>query len=130
MELLQGFERDIPGKDYEMIEQVDAANELPIACTLSGAELAERGDEVGDLFKAVEQVRELADGYAFRFSGSDASASSLLEFVLAERRCCPFFTFELVFEPNSGPIWVHLRGSSAIKEYVAAAWGEIINRHM
>jgi hypothetical protein len=112
-----------------MIEQTHTAAETPIACTLSGAELVERGDEVSDLFKAVEQVRELADGYAFRFSGSDDMAARLLEFTLEERRCCPFFTFELVFEPNLGAIWVLLRGSTAIKEYVASAWGEIIAAH-
>lgn len=112
-----------------MIEQERAVAETPIACNLSGAELAERGDEVGGLFKAVEQVRELADGYAFRFSGSDAIAAQLLAFTLEERRCCPFFTFELVFEPNQGPIWVHLRGSASIKEFVASAWGEIIAAH-
>jgi len=71
-------------------------------------------------------VRELTDGYAFRFSGSNAYAVRLLRFTLEERKCCPFFTFELVFEPNHGPIWVHLRGSEAVKEFVASAWGEII----
>ena len=106
------------------LERVDA--ETPIACKLSGEDLAARGEEVDDVFQAVEQVRELADGYAFRFSGSNATASRLLEFTLAERSCCPFFTFELVFEPDEGPIWVRLRGSAGVKEFVASAWGEII----
>ena len=112
-----------------MIEQTDVAEETPIACILTGDELAERGDEVNGLFAAVEEVRELTDGYAFRFPGDDATAARVLEFTLAERRCCPFFTFELVFEPNIGAIWVHLCGSSAVKEFVASAWGEIIAAH-
>lgn len=107
----------------------DSAEPAPIACTLTGDELAERGDEVNGLFTSVEEVRELDDGYAFRFDGGDASAASLLSFVLEERRCCPFFTFDLVFEPNIGAIWVHLRGSVAVKEFVASAWGEIIAAH-
>jgi hypothetical protein len=109
-----------------MIEQERATEETPIACNLTGEALNERGDEVHSLFQEVEQVRELADGYAFRFAGSEAAASRLLEFTLAERRCCPFFTFELAFEPDEGPIWVRLRGSATIKEFVASAWGEII----
>ena len=109
-----------------MLEQERAVEETPIACNLTGDDLAERGDEVGNLFQEVEQVRELADGYAFRFAGSDAVAARLLEFTLAERRCCPFFTFELTFEPNEGPIWLRLRGSANIKEFVGSAWGEII----
>jgi hypothetical protein len=115
-----------------MLNELDldhAAEEMPIACELSGAELAERGEEVGDLFKEVEQVRELADGYAFRFCGSAAMASRLLEFTLAERSCCPFFTFELVFDPNEGPIWVRLRGSEGVKEFVASNMGEVIAAH-
>jgi hypothetical protein len=112
-----------------MIEQERAAEETPIACNLTGEALAERGDDVRALFQEVEQVRELTDGYAFRFAGSDALASRLLEFTLAERRCCPFFTFELAFEPNDGPIWLRLRGSANIKEFVASAWGEIIAAH-
>lgn len=112
-----------------MIEQEQAVEETPIACNLTGAELAERGDEVGALFQEVDEVRELADGYAFRFAGSDATAARLLQFTLEERRCCPFFTFELAFEPNEGPIWVRLRGSASIKEFVASAWGGIIAAH-
>ncbi|HEY7348514.1 MAG TPA: hypothetical protein VH599_09395 [Ktedonobacterales bacterium] len=109
-----------------MIEQTPAVEDTPIACNLTGDEHVKRGEEVRALFHEVEQVRELDDGYAFRFPGGDTWASRLLEFTLTERRCCPFFTFELVFEPNEGPIWVHLRGSAAIKEslvggFVAAA---------
>ncbi len=109
------------------IEQTPAGEETPIACKLTGAERAERGDTVKNLFDETEEVRELDDGYAFRFSGSDAMAPRLLEFTLEERRCCPFFTFELVFTPNEGHIWVHLRGSEAIKEFVASAWGRVIS---
>lgn len=112
-----------------MIEQTPAAEELPIVCTLTEDEKVERGEENGGLFKAAEQVRELPDGYAFRFAGSDAAANRLLQFVLAERDCCLFFTFELVFEPDKGPIWVHLRGSAAVKEFVASNLGEIIAAH-
>jgi hypothetical protein len=111
-----------------MLEPAHAAEELPIACNLSGAELAERGGEVSNLFVEAEETMELEDGYAFRFPGSDDYAARLLEFTLAERRCCPFFTFELVFEPNQR-LWLRLRGSTAIKEFVASGWAETIAAH-
>jgi hypothetical protein len=111
-----------------MMEATHDAQEMPIACNLTGAELAERGDEVSTLFHEAEQVRELEDGYAFRFPGSDDHATRLLAFTLAERRCCPFFTFELTFEPNE-QVWLRLRGSAAIKEFVASAWAEAIAAH-
>lgn len=107
------------------IEQTPAGAETPIACKLTGEELAERGSAV-KIFEENEQIRELDDGYAFRFSGSSDMAARLLAHVLEERLCCPFFTFELVFEPNEGHIWLSLRGSAAIKEFVAANGGDKI----
>jgi len=100
------------------------ANELPIACNLSDSEQAARGEEIAEnLFKHVQQAKELADGYAYSFPASDEWASKLMEFILAERTCCPFFTFELVFEPNPGPLWLHLRGGEGVKEFIAGAFG-------
>jgi hypothetical protein len=95
---------------------------LPIACSLTGAELEQRGTEVSDVFQHVEQVKELADGYAFRFAGDAVSVGKLVEFILSERACCPFFTFELVFGPNQGPVWLHLRGAEGVKDFVASAF--------
>ncbi len=46
--------------------------ELPIACSLTGPEQARRGEEVADIFRGVQQIKELADGFAFSFSGSEA----------------------------------------------------------
>ncbi len=93
-------------------------DELPLACSLSMSEKVKRGEEVADLFKDVEHVNELVDGYACRFPGGDTWGSRLLQFITAERDCCPFFTFALVFEPKQGPIWLHIRGPEGSKEII------------
>jgi|SRR5947209_12859042 len=98
-------------------------NEIPIACSLSAPDRAERGTELNDTFKHVEQINELPDGYAFKFPGSEALASKLLKVIMGERACCPFFTFELVFEPQEGPIWLHMRGPDGVKEFVKETVG-------
>jgi hypothetical protein len=90
----------------------------PIACTLTGAEHAQRQQAVRDLFRNVDTVQELPDGYAFRFPSDDYAFTSLAEFIAVERRCCPFFTFALIAEPDGGPLWLHLRGSAEIKAFV------------
>ncbi|MEA2526806.1 MAG: hypothetical protein QOF73_4033 [Thermomicrobiales bacterium] len=83
------------------------------------AEMAARGEVLArELFPGVEAVEELANGYAYRFPGDESRATNVLDFVAAERRCCPFFTFELIFLPHGGPIWLRLRGSEAIKAFV------------
>ena len=103
------------------METVTAQTESqPIACDLGERELAIRSEELRqNLFVAVEDTQELADGYAFRFPNEDAYLSKLIEFVNAERRCCSFFRIELAFEPNHGPIWLSLRGPAGVKEFVA-----------
>jgi hypothetical protein len=93
--------------------------ELPVACNLSEQELRGRREALAsNIYGDVEQVCELKDGYAFRYPGGEASAAKLLEFITFERRCCPFITFELVFEPDQGPVWLRLRGAAGIKEFI------------
>jgi hypothetical protein len=95
------------------------AAEEAIACLLSEREQAERGDQIAhDLFPGARAIEELPDGYAFNFPADDEWTTRVLVFVAAERRCCPFFTFELVFEPHGRALWLRLRGSPAIKAFV------------
>src|SRR5689334_3270811 len=100
-------------------DQATRSDELPIACSLSAEERTQRGGVTRDLLGLAEEVRELADGYAFRFPGGEDWAVRLLDYVVFERRCCRFFTFALVFEPNQGAIWLHLRGPEGVKALFA-----------
>ncbi|MEJ7871532.1 MAG: hypothetical protein WKF67_04685, partial [Rubrobacteraceae bacterium] len=58
------------------------------------------------------------DGYEFTFPGSAECADQLTGFVVFERACCPFFTFEIVFEPGAGPIVLKIRGPEGVKEII------------
>ncbi len=92
-----------------------------IACTLHGRDFAERKDAITrDLFAHVERVEELPDGFAYRFPGAEPWAAQVLDFIAVERQCCPFFTFEVVFEPSDGPLWLRLRGPDAVKDFLRA----------
>ncbi len=96
-----------------------SATELPIACSLPEEEQIARGEVIAeDLFAGADQVDELPDGYAFRFAVTEDRIDRLARFIAAERRCCPFFTFELVFEPAEGPVWLRLRGPEGVKEFI------------
>ena len=99
-------------------EQEVFTNDIPLACTLSATQLATRKFEVDDLFTHAQQVKELADGYALRFAGEETWANQLTQFITFERECCPFFTFALHFEPQQGPIWLHLRGPDGVKAII------------
>ncbi len=76
-----------------------SATDLPLACSLPGEEQIARGEVMRrTLFAGADQVDELRDGYAFRFAVTEDRIDRLTRFIAAERRCCAFFTFELVFE--------------------------------
>jgi hypothetical protein len=92
--------------------------EVPLACSLTEAELRVRGEENGSLFARAQSAEELPDGYRFTFSAEADDARSLLAFILAERACCPFFTFELTFPSPHEPIQLAVRGREGVKEIV------------
>ena len=91
-----------------------------IACLLSEREQAIRGEEIArELFALVQERTELTDGYSYRFGNDQIVLDSLVEFIAAERRCCPFLSFELAFEPHGGPICLRMRGSPRVKAFIA-----------
>lgn len=88
---------------------------VPLACLLTGENLAARSEVVRPLIASYQKLQELEDGYAFQFPGESEWIQRMVSFIDEERKCCPFFTFELQFEPDLGPIWLRLRGSTEIK---------------
>ena len=96
----------------------DGSVDIPVACSLTEAELEVRGDENADLFAHARAAEELADGYRFAFPADDDGVPALLRFILAERACCPFFTFELQFPSPHQVVWVAIRGNEEAKGIV------------
>jgi hypothetical protein len=92
------------------------SDEMPIACCLTSAELRERGAAL--LGSAVIEIQELPDGYAFRVPGNGKWIEIIAEMIVAERECCPFLTFELVAQPNMGPVIVRVTGPAGGKEFL------------
>ena len=93
--------------------------ELPIACKLTDEEQQKRREELSrELFSGREGTRELDDGYEFAFAGGADWAEKLVSFVVSERECCPFFSFEILFEPGEGPISLRVRGPEGAREFM------------
>lgn len=62
----------------------------------------------------------MEDGFAFRFPGGEAvdeKLEVLSTWIAGERRCCPFYRFEVIVEPEHGPLWLRLRGRESVKRY-------------
>lgn len=98
---------------------------LPIACSLTADELSQRGEELDTLFARAVDARERPDGYSFAFPAAPAEARTLLDFVLFERACCPFFTFSLAFPSPHTTVWLTVRGAEEAKSMLAAAYNMV-----
>lgn len=100
--------------------------ETPLACNLGAFDAAERERHqalVHDLLAARQEVWELPDGYALRFTSERERLLALAEFVSLERLCCPFLTFGLDVEGASGPLWLRLTGRTGVKELLKLELG-------
>ena len=102
------------------------SKESPIACVMAalGEEQRRRRKELeGRLGASVEEVRELADGYALRLPAESRMVTDVAEFVTYERLCCPFLDFEINVEREGGPLWLRLKGREGVKEFVRVELG-------
>ncbi len=107
-----------------------STNESVIACDLN-AIAADQKDQHGvtvrELFSAVQEAKELSDGYAFRLPSESAILIKAAEFIANERLCCPFFEFSIVVTANGGPIWLQLAGNDEVKKMVRAEFGALLS---
>ncbi len=71
---------------------------------------------VNYLRKNRKQIEELPNGYAIAFSSQPNTCLQVTKFVTMERRCCPFISFTMRFEPNNGLLWLQLTGPEGTKE--------------
>jgi hypothetical protein len=104
-------------------------HQSPFACNLNGLTAAERVRHFGQLGPALRSlktgVRELKDGYEFRFPADTKTITMLAEWIEQERRCCPFFDIDLRIEKEGGPVSMRLTGREGTKKFIeadAAAW--------
>jgi hypothetical protein len=64
------------------------------------------------------ETKELAYGYAFRLQAEKVSVTDLAVWVAAERKCCPFFDFEISLGREGRALWLKLRGAEGVKDFM------------
>lgn len=104
-----------------MLFDTTAAIDLPIVCDPNAlsAEQTERWMIVGkQMYQAVQEVRELPSGYAFRLPSDTAMLMTIAEDLSLERLCCPFLHFTLEIESKDKPIWLSFTGGAGAKEFL------------
>ncbi|SRR6266403_2935780 len=100
----------------------DGATPAVPACELGvfdNASQRRHAELQGRFAGAIEEIRELPDGYAFRLTADAEAFVGAAEWITLDRLCCPFMTFHL--EWKGGESWLSLTGGTGVKEMLAAA---------
>jgi hypothetical protein len=100
-----------------------AESPSPLACNTKAFTAEERADwrkRLEQVMSSVTAARDLPDGYALDIDQHKTSFLEVARWVELERKCCPFFVFELGMRGENGSIWLNLRGREGVKEFIAA----------
>ena len=90
-----------------------------LTCKLTTPELKERkATVIGNLKKQMLLTKELRNGFAYRFPGSDSIVDELVTFVKTERACCDFFRFTLSISGNKSETWLKITGPKGAKDFI------------
>lgn len=94
---------------------------LPVACTLTPTELAERrrGLLPGLLARAAGR-ESVDDGFRWSFAFEPALLADVAAVIEAEHRCCRFLRFSLAVEPGDGPVTLEVTGPEGTTEFLSA----------
>jgi len=92
----------------------------PIACSLSGSELAARRESLlARVGVAAVAHQWLPTGLRLELAESATVVADALELVRAEHHCCRFLHFRLEIGPGETPITLELTGPPGTVEFLA-----------
>ena len=92
---------------------------------LSEGEREQFASVTRSLFAAVQETRDLENGFAIRFHNQPGQLMQIAQFIERESLCCPFLRFALEVEPAGGPLWLHITGAEGVKEFLLAELEQI-----
>jgi hypothetical protein len=117
---------DAKATEQEKKMSENVAGESPIACHLNALDREQRRRHqslTAQLRAAVQETRELPDGYSFRLPSDEATIQRTAEWITLERRCCPFIDFGLEAGREGGPLWLSLTGREGVKPFLKMELG-------
>jgi hypothetical protein len=112
-----------------MTNEVHGERESPFACVMDAIEPSKRRQHLATarfVFAAVNEVREVPNGYAFRLPNASEMLRKVGDFIALEQLCCPFFGFTLEVEREGGAVWLELTGREGVKPFIRTEIGEFM----
>jgi hypothetical protein len=94
---------------------------IVLSCKLPTPELRKRKTEVLTSLKSKMTGRaELDNGFQYSFAGSDEILEEILQFIITERACCSFFTFQVLVNDEDSPIALQITGPEGAKQFIVS----------
>lgn len=95
-----------------------------LSCKLTTPELRQRKETVINSLKTqIVEKKELKNGFAYKFTGTDKMVDELAEFVKTERACCDFFVFNLSITGDKSAAWLEITGPKEAKDFIKTELG-------
>ena|ERR1700693_1456947 len=97
------------------------AGQSIFACNLKAFQPEERKTHdrlTAQLRSAAIARRELPDGYSFQMDPRKVSIAQVAEWTVLERKCCPFFDYQLDLHSEENTLWFTLTGREGVKRFI------------
>jgi len=92
---------------------------VPVACSLTDAELRERREKYLDkMAGSLISSEDLDNGTRFQFQIGDSTLSDLAEIINMERECCALLSFKMAVNAASKIVSLELTGPGETKEII------------
>lgn len=91
------------------------------ACNLKAFQPEERKVHdrlTAQLRSAAVTRRELPNGYSFQMDPGKVSIAQVAEWTVLERKCCPFFDYQLDLNSEENTLWFTLKGREGVKRFI------------
>jgi hypothetical protein len=100
-----------------------ASDETRFYCNIKALSLAERAHQkqlTDKLIASRTQIVETPKGYEFQFDPATVSLGEVVEWVVTEEKCCPFYYFHIDLEREGNLVCLGLTGQEGIKQFIRA----------
>ena len=98
-----------------------AAKEDKFYCNIKALNPAERAHQkqlTEKLIASRTQIVETQKGYEFQFDPATVSLSEVVDWVVTEEKCCPFYYFHIDLEREGSLVCLGLTGKDGIKQFI------------
>lgn len=98
-----------------------AAKEDKFYCNIKALNPAERVHQkqlTEKLISSRTLIVETPKGYEFQFDPATVSLAEVVDWVVAEEKCCPFFNFHIDLEREGKLVCLGLGGEEGIKQFI------------